>query len=159
MDYHTDKIFKFLVAGGYAFLIWSTNAIMLAIMIPALIDVATGLYKARLGYKGKSSRWRAGIHRLVAYYILASCISLIGSLSTTQLVFANGLATMVTMGELVSIIENLKVICMVRGIDSRHLDQLVHMLRLNLHDLTKEAYSLLEGRDENKTEFRNSTNE
>ncbi len=111
-----------------------------AIGVVLLMDFITGLYKAKVTKKMKSGKFSVAIERAVFYFLLyipLHSFSLIGGGFLDLL--DDGILGMFLCRELLSIVENLKVISVAKGRPSPILDKIIDYIGMDLPVLLEEA--------------------
>lgn len=103
-----------------------------------LLDFLTGIYKAKVLQKITSSKFgrvfeRAGLYTVV--YLAIKALMFISPIPFLDIAILGGLA----LKELISIMENIKVVQIARGYDNTVIDKIINFLGINIDKLLSEA--------------------
>ena len=115
------------------------HPVMIAVIILAFADLATGLWKAWALHVLESNRLGRGLYKILAYLAVGVGLILIGRVSPESLIAANALAAAFLLRELLSVVENFYVIGVAIGVDIPAVTLLVRLLKLNEAKLLAEA--------------------
>ncbi len=113
--------------------------IFYAIFVMVMFDFITGIYKAAVAKKIRSSKFGRAGERIV-YYILMFIPLHMMSLAFPMLDLADDVVMGVFLSrELLSILENLKVISVIKGWQNPYMDQIIHWVGIDVPLLLEEA--------------------
>lgn len=102
------------------------------------LDFITGIYKAKVLQKVTSAKFgrvfeRAGLY--TAIFLAVKALTYISPIPFLEAAVLGGLA----LKELISIMENIKVVQIARGYDNTVVDKIINFLGINLDKLLSEA--------------------
>ena len=117
---------------------WMNQPVIYVMLGITFLDIMTGLIKARAKNAGESSKWFKGVYRLITYWIIGTVLMALGSLGTINMMIADMMATLVILGEIVSIVENLQDASKTWGIELPGIPLLVRVLKLRQDQLVQQ---------------------
>jgi phage-related holin len=118
--------------------------ILLGLMAFLFIDLATGLYKAKLLNKLASTRFGKALDRAIYYlfvYVILHILTLVLPFGSFSSFFETAILTGYLIKEALSILENLRVIRKVQGHETAFIDALIQRLGMDLDRITHEIES------------------
>ncbi len=118
--------------------------LLAALMAFLLVDLLTGLWKAKLLKKTASNRFGNAIDRMVFYVIVYSVLhglTLVVPLGTLASLPETFVMTGYVLKEALSILENLKVVQLVKGESTPLIDALITRLGMDIDRIVKEILS------------------
>jgi toxin secretion/phage lysis holin len=128
---------------GVVFAFFQTQ-LLAALMAFLLIDLMTGLWKAKLLKKTASNRLGNAIDRMVFYIIVYSVLhglTLVVPLGALASLPETFVMTGYVLKEALSILENLKVIQFIKGESTPIIDALITRLGMDIDRIVKEILS------------------
>jgi toxin secretion/phage lysis holin len=118
--------------------------ILLGLMTFLLVDLLTGLYKAKLLRKLASAKFGKALDRALYYlfvYVVLHVLTLVLPFGSFSSFFETAILTGYLLKEALSILENLRVIRKVQGHETNFIDALILRLGMDLDKITQEIES------------------
>lgn len=118
--------------------------ILAGLMAFLFIDLATGLYKAKLLNRLASSRFGKALDRAIYYlcvYVILHILTLVLPFGSFSSFFETAILTGYLLKEALSILENLRVIRKVQGHETAFIDALIARLGMDIDRITQEIES------------------
>lgn len=118
--------------------------ILLGLMVFLLVDLLTGLYKAKLLRKLASAKFGKALDRALYYlfvYVILHILTLVLPFGSFSSFFETAILTGYLLKEALSILENLRVIRKVQGHETVFIDAIIQRLGMDLERITQEVES------------------
>jgi toxin secretion/phage lysis holin len=118
--------------------------ILLGLMTFLLVDLMTGLYKAKLLRKLASAKFGKALDRALYYlfvYVILHVLTLVLPFGSFSSFFETAILTGYLLKEALSVLENLRVIRKIQGHETNFIDALILRLGMDLDKITQEIES------------------
>jgi len=118
--------------------------ILLGLMVFLLVDLLTGLYKAKLLKKLASAKFGKALDRALYYlfvYVILHILTLVLPFGSFSSFFETAILTGYLLKEALSVLENLRVIRKVQGHETAFIDAVIQRLGMDLERITQEIES------------------
>lgn len=135
------KILTVLLTPVFSF--FNVN-ILAGLMVFLLVDLLTGLYKAKLIRKLASAKFGKALDRAIYYlfvYVILHILTLVLPFGSFSSFFETAILTGYLLKEALSILENLRVIRKSQGHETVFIDAIIHRLGMDLDRITQEIES------------------
>lgn len=118
--------------------------ILAGLMVFLLVDLLTGLYKAKLIRKLASAKFGKALDRAIYYlfvYVILHILTLVLPFGSFSSFFETAILTGYLLKEALSILENLRVIRRMQGNETVFIDAIIRRLGMDLDRITQEIES------------------
>lgn len=118
--------------------------ILLGLMLFLLVDLLTGLYKAKLLRKLASAKFGKALDRAIYYlfiYVILHVLTLVLPFGSFSSFFETAILTGYLLKEALSVLENLRVIRKMQGHETIFIDAIIMRLGMDIDRITQEIES------------------
>ena len=126
------------------------------LMLILVVDMITGIYKARVLGILTSSKFSTSFERAFGYVMIFIVLHALTIISPALIIIEHVILAGFAIREAISVVENVRTVELFRGRSSPVMDKLVKLLGLNLDKLLKEAEQGLTNKEDNKHETKES---